>query len=121
MSDLTLSQVDRMLTPEEAADVLQCSAAHVKRHAAALGGVKLGRLWRFPSGVIRRMADVGRCTGVPAPVLAVDGPLHDCAHDGPLRLPVRPRRGARDGRPRRPVAPPPFCPHFVSSVSSEHA
>lgn len=47
------------LTSTEVAGLLRVSDAHVRRHYQQLGGIRIGRRLRFPSGVIRRLAESG--------------------------------------------------------------
>jgi len=46
--------LERHLTPEEVATLLQVPAAYPYRHRHQLGGVKVGKYLRFPESVIRR-------------------------------------------------------------------
>jgi hypothetical protein len=38
---------ERLLTVEEIAEVLRVRTSWIYRHAAAIGGLKLGKYWRF--------------------------------------------------------------------------
>jgi hypothetical protein len=46
--------LERHLTPEEVAALLQVPPGYPYRHARQLGGVKVGKYLRFPETVVRR-------------------------------------------------------------------
>jgi excisionase family DNA binding protein len=46
--------LERHLTPEEVAALLQVPAAYPYRHRHQLGGVKVGKYLRFPESAVRR-------------------------------------------------------------------
>ncbi len=46
--------LERHLTPEEVAALLQVPAAYPYRHRQQLGGVKVGKYLRFPESAVRR-------------------------------------------------------------------
>jgi excisionase family DNA binding protein len=48
------SGLERHLTPEEVATLLQIPAAYPYRHRHQLGGVKVGKYLRFPESAVRR-------------------------------------------------------------------
>lgn len=52
--------VDRHLTPEQVAALLQVPVGYPYRHARQLGGVKVGKYLRFPESDIRRRLERAR-------------------------------------------------------------
>ena len=52
--------LERHLTPEEVAALLQVPAAYPYRHRHQLGGVKVGKYLRFPESAVRRRLERSR-------------------------------------------------------------
>ena len=52
--------LDRHLTPEEVAGLLQVPAGYPYRHRRQLGGVKVGKYLRFPESAIQRRLERSR-------------------------------------------------------------
>lgn len=52
--------LERHLTPEEVAALLQVPMGYPYRHARQLGGVKVGKYLRFPESAIRRRLERSR-------------------------------------------------------------
>lgn len=46
-----------MYTLREAAEVLNVSERHLAKYAKIFKGIKVGRLWRFPRGIIDAIAN----------------------------------------------------------------
>lgn len=52
--------LERYLTPEEVAALLQVPPGYPYRHASQLGGVKVGKYLRFPESAVRRRLERSR-------------------------------------------------------------
>lgn len=52
--------LERHLTPDEVAALLQVPSAYPYRHRQQLGGVKVGKYLRFPESAIRRRLERSR-------------------------------------------------------------
>ena len=52
--------LERYLSPEQVAGLLQVPAAYPYRHRQQLGGVKVGKYLRFPESAVRRRLERSR-------------------------------------------------------------
>lgn len=81
----------QVLGVEDVAQLLRCAETTVRDRATALGGIKLGRDWVFPSGAFfRRLDELALSTATPSPRPAPAAVLHS--------LPASKRAGRRQLR-----------------------